>query len=62
MAYWFLMVSPPLLKRILPLLIGAGLLALIAVLLTSNANEPSRSIPKPPGTSTLSHGGPQPAR
>jgi hypothetical protein len=56
------MVSPPLLKRILPLLIGAGLLALIAVLLTSNANEPSRSIPKPPGTSTLSHGGPQPAR
>jgi hypothetical protein len=54
------MISTRMMKRFLPFLIGAGLLILIAfLLLTSNTSDSSRSAihAKPPGTSTLSHGG-----
>ncbi len=52
-------------KRFVPFVIGAGLLTIMAILLLlSITSDPSRSsIPAmPPGTSTLSHGGPGPTR
>jgi hypothetical protein len=52
-------------KRFLPAVIGAGLVALISILLllwkSSDPTPASDSI-KPLGTSTLSHGGPGPIR
>ena len=52
-------------KRFLPAVIGAGLVALISILLLfwkSSDPTPAPVSAKPLGTSTLSHGGPGPIR
>jgi hypothetical protein len=52
-------------KRFLPAMIGAGLVALISILLLfwkSSDPTPASDSTKPLGTSTLSHGGPGPMR